>query len=639
MRTTIQKHPFKIVTLAAVLMLFVSAAGFPANENPPLHCRIAFDTNRDGNREIYVMEPDGSNLINLTNNKGQDEKPVWSPDGKQIAFVSNRENDKGGGQFIYVMNSDGSDVKQLTEENDSNWPDWSPDGTKITYSHKGDIYVIHADGSDQSVNLTNSAIEDEQSVWSPNNQYIVWLSGKQGGRNVFVMNADGSNVQQITDNSQVEFVDWVFDGRILTEWGWKGQNEFCNNCLYDLKSKQITDAGGKGQSEKYSPFWTNDGIQAGVMSLNNFTGDNEIYIISNEFPDPDGLGTGFINLTKNKADDRYPAWPLLCSNGRVPIIPTPAPKDNKDTSEKEKPSIKLGYAGDSGWNYMRDHDFKKAAEELKVPYEMGGVQDLVSRGVTVIIQDADAVPADKLADEVKPALEKGIPVFILDTEADIKGAYIVTIDRREWIKASLGWMLEKLGGKGQITYFDHKDSYDDASTIKELISKYPDIEVVEYQEGNFDPNWVKPQTEDTLKRKPDIKAVWTDGNPEMVVQGLQIHGLKEDLWPLFNCDATQAGLQFWADMEKKNPNFDCVAPVNPPGIAYDAAYAAYYLASGKQIDPSALGGPNKNSLYVPMPVIDKTSRQKWAGIVGKDAFYADEFMKPETIKEMWFVEK
>jgi TolB protein len=640
MKNSIRIQPIKTLLLAVVLILFLTAASLPAGENPPIPCRIAFDTDRDGNREIYVMDPDGSNLKNLTNNEGQDENPVWSPDGKQIAFVSNRKNDKEGGQFIYIMNSDGSDVRQLTKENESQWPDWSPDGKMITYTFKGDIFTVNADGSGEAVNLTNSPVEDSQSVWSPDSRLITWLSGKQGSWNVFVMNADGSNVRQITDNGQVEVVDWVFDGRILTEWGWKGKNEFCNNCLFDLESKQITEAGGKGHLEDFCPFWTNDGIQAGVISSNNFTGDDEIYLVSKYFPDPDNLGAGFVNLTKNKADDRYPDWPALCSNGRVPVIPTPAPVENNKDGQSDRQSIKLGYAGNDSWNYMRDHDFKKAIDELKISYESGPIKDLVARGVTAIIQDSSAVSADKLADEVKPALDKGIPVFILDSEADIKGAYNVTIDRREWINASLGWMLEKLGGKGQITYFNHSDAYDDASIIKELISNYPDIEVIEYQEGDFDPDWVKPQTDDILKRKPDVKAVWTDGKPDIVIQGLQASGLPVDKWPLINCDANQAGLQFWADMEKKNPNFDCVAPVNPPGIAYDAAYAAFYLASGEKIDPSALGGPNKNSLYVPLPVIDRENLQKWSGIVGKkDGFYADELMKPETIKEKWFTKK
>lgn len=62
------------------------------------------------------MAADGSNQVNLTNNPADDTDPVWSPDGSQIAFVSNRDNGEGGGQFIYVMDADGSNVRQLTFE-------------------------------------------------------------------------------------------------------------------------------------------------------------------------------------------------------------------------------------------------------------------------------------------------------------------------------------------------------------------------------------------------------------------------------------------------------------------------------------------------------------------------------------------
>ena len=95
------------------------------------------------------MDSEGANLVNLTNNSSDDFDPAWSPDGKQIAFVSNRPTANGDGQFIYVMNADGSDVRQLTTETDSKFPDWSHDGKAITYTAYGDIYVIQADGSTQ----------------------------------------------------------------------------------------------------------------------------------------------------------------------------------------------------------------------------------------------------------------------------------------------------------------------------------------------------------------------------------------------------------------------------------------------------------------------------------------------------------
>ncbi len=118
--------------------------------------RIAFQTNRDGNYEIYVMNGDGSGLTNLTNNPADDWNPVWSPDGNKIVYSSNRD----GNNEVYVMNADGSNQTNLTNSpaNDEN-PDWSPDGKKIAFDTDVDgnkeIYVMNADGSAKT-NLTNA---------------------------------------------------------------------------------------------------------------------------------------------------------------------------------------------------------------------------------------------------------------------------------------------------------------------------------------------------------------------------------------------------------------------------------------------------------------------------------------------------
>ena len=72
-------------------------------ENKALDQRLLFSSNRDGNWEIYMMNADGSNQINLTHHPADDRGPVWSPDGKRVAFFSNRD----GNEEIYVMYSDG----------------------------------------------------------------------------------------------------------------------------------------------------------------------------------------------------------------------------------------------------------------------------------------------------------------------------------------------------------------------------------------------------------------------------------------------------------------------------------------------------------------------------------------------------
>src|SRR5689334_12039110 len=73
--------------------------------------RILFSSDRDGNREVYSISPDGTDPLRLTNDRGSDREAVWSPDGKRIAFVSTRDNLFGE---IYTMNADGTNIVRLT---------------------------------------------------------------------------------------------------------------------------------------------------------------------------------------------------------------------------------------------------------------------------------------------------------------------------------------------------------------------------------------------------------------------------------------------------------------------------------------------------------------------------------------------
>jgi len=98
--------------------------------------------------EICIADADGSDMRKLTNNDAEDWHPEVSPDGKQIAFISNRD----GNQEIYTMNLDGSNQKRLTHNEVDDWyPSWSPDGLRIIFSSTKDeepnIYIMNKDGS------------------------------------------------------------------------------------------------------------------------------------------------------------------------------------------------------------------------------------------------------------------------------------------------------------------------------------------------------------------------------------------------------------------------------------------------------------------------------------------------------------
>jgi Tol biopolymer transport system component len=127
--------------------------------------RIAFVTSRDGNPEIYVMSSaNGSGPVNLTNNPAFDLAPAWSPDGTKIAFQSDRQGDFA----VWVMNADGSDPVRLTDpgSGQAGAPSWSPDGTRIAYERDGDIWIMNVDGS-KKVRITSGFWFDGLPKWRP----------------------------------------------------------------------------------------------------------------------------------------------------------------------------------------------------------------------------------------------------------------------------------------------------------------------------------------------------------------------------------------------------------------------------------------------------------------------------------------
>ena len=211
------------------------------------------------------------------------------------------------------MNADGSDVRQLSRENESSSPDWSRDGSWITYEHQGDIHVIKADGSSPSTNLTNSPEQDIQPGWSPDGSRILWLSGGEGNRNIFTMDADGSRVQQLTNDGKVSDAVWTVDGQIFTHWDNRAAG--CFNCVMDADGSNIKDAGGKGEIQRYLPFWTLEGDRVECVSGDMNKQDNEIYLVGEIYPDI------FLNLTNNPADDRNPDWPADCGPGTGVLLP------------------------------------------------------------------------------------------------------------------------------------------------------------------------------------------------------------------------------------------------------------------------------------------------------------------------------
>jgi len=117
--------------------------------------------------DIFMVNPDGTNPVNLTNNPFSDGQAKWAPDGTKIVFTSLRNN----AQNIYVMNADGSNQAKLDSLPGDSSPSWAPDGTKIIFSslvngNNDDVYIMNPDGSSLT-KLIATSLHDSFSSWQP----------------------------------------------------------------------------------------------------------------------------------------------------------------------------------------------------------------------------------------------------------------------------------------------------------------------------------------------------------------------------------------------------------------------------------------------------------------------------------------
>jgi len=266
---------------------------------------IAFVSRRDGNREIYLMNADGSNQRNLTQNPASDDSPTWSPDGQRIAFISNRT----GKAEVFVMNADGSNLTRLTDELEgARWSSlsWSPDGryivgTRLTLEPPDNLptatslYLIGVDGVNRLL-LSEARISLFQAQWSPDGQHIALLGNQYGTNILFCIDPSGGNPVVISRSGgqSIPTFSWSPNGQQLAYFaastyrdgsyhdqlrvvGWEGSGE---RIILEIE---------KSLSSQYnSLIWSPDGKRVAFFSAHE--GYPQIYLVNQ-------YGSGLARLT------------------------------------------------------------------------------------------------------------------------------------------------------------------------------------------------------------------------------------------------------------------------------------------------------------------------------------------------------
>jgi Tol biopolymer transport system component len=303
--------------------------------------KIAFSRGLESRSDIFVMNRDGSGLVNLTHHAGDDYDPMWSRDGRRIAFTSHRTGD----DETYVMNADGSGVRRVTRSRgDDENPTWLPDGKRLVVSSvrggdkRTEVYVVTV-STGRAVRLTHDKYFNDWPQVSPNGRWIAYTRNKRAYQSgdIVVMRSDGQGAKAITrgpsddwypswspDSGKLVYVHnyalyvigrggghgarlqpevgggepyWARDGTVYFDNSDDDNPEIAVAHSDGADFRLLTDAPDDSDVEA---FWAPDGTR--LLYQSDRTGDEEIWLMQAD-------GTGKNNLTQApRADDQLPAW-------------------------------------------------------------------------------------------------------------------------------------------------------------------------------------------------------------------------------------------------------------------------------------------------------------------------------------------
>jgi ribose transport system substrate-binding protein len=230
------------------------------------------------------------------------------------------------------------------------------------------------------------------------------------------------------------------------------------------------------------------------------------------------------------------------------------------------------------------------------------IRNLINQGVDAIIINPNSQTG--LNSVIKEATDAGIVVIAIDQEISEPSAVNVVIDQTEWARMSAQWLVDTLGGQGNVVVINgiagHPANEARYNGVKEVFAANPGITVLNEANANWDQATGQQVMANLLASQPDIDGVWTqDGMALGVLQAIQAANPGE--WPVVSGEARAGYMQLWNEVKAEHPEFQSFGVVNPPGVAASGLRVALNLLQGKQLKADALAGPYSNSLYVPIP--------------------------------------